>query len=208
MREPPIAGRRLAASSEQEWNAEYDGGRWQHLAGWEERPRYWILAAAIASAVPSARVLDAGCGAGVLRRVLENFSFQSYTGLDISQSALGAARQLLDERTGFICADATTWAPATEYDAIVWNEILYYFDDPRSLLERYTRYLSDRGRFIVSLYRPRHGRQVDWSHRVKAIEDFLPRDFRVMAKLRLSNEVINRSWGVWVLEPKRPKPRG
>lgn len=42
--------------------------------------------------------------------------------------------------------------PDRKYDAIVFNECLYYFDDPVETIRRYRSFLARDGVFVISLF--------------------------------------------------------
>jgi ubiquinone/menaquinone biosynthesis C-methylase UbiE len=75
-----------------------------------------------------------------------------YVGIDISEAAITKALTKQDDRTHFIRADAENYTPAESFDALVFNESLYYFTDPLKTLERYMRVLKERDIAIVSTY--------------------------------------------------------
>jgi SAM-dependent methyltransferase len=74
----------------------------------------------------------------------------SLVGLDLADAAIRRAAERISART--------SRAPMAEresderFDVIVFNECLYYFDDPVALVRKYERFLRDDGVFIVSMY--------------------------------------------------------
>jgi trans-aconitate methyltransferase len=73
-------------------------------------------------------------------------------GLDLSEAAISplAARQ--DATTRFEPADAESYTPTDPYDAIVFNESLYYFREPLTVVDRYVQALNPGGLLVTSLY--------------------------------------------------------
>jgi 2-polyprenyl-3-methyl-5-hydroxy-6-metoxy-1,4-benzoquinol methylase len=99
-------------------------------------------------------ILDLGCGEGILRERLGSSSIERYTGVDWSNEAVELARQRDNERAEFIPASIDEWIPDGRYDAIVFNEVLYYLPQPLVTVARYARSLTDSGSMFVSMWNP------------------------------------------------------
>ena len=99
---------------------------------------------------PHGRILDVGCGEGVLQEHLS--SYGDYTGIDIFPATLAKAQPRADARTRFVEADARTFTPDQPFDLIVWNECLYYLQDPIATIARYRDFLAPSGVIIVSMF--------------------------------------------------------
>jgi SAM-dependent methyltransferase len=134
------------------WDAQYRDGRWALLWERDEIPRYSVICGYIQWLAPNGRVLDVGCGEGVLLHRLGADNYGRYVGIDLSGAAVERAAQRQHERSLFIQADAQTYVPNETFDAMVFNEVLYYFDDPLVTLRRYCFWLNPGGVFITSLY--------------------------------------------------------
>jgi 2-polyprenyl-3-methyl-5-hydroxy-6-metoxy-1,4-benzoquinol methylase len=143
-------------STHREWDDEYRVGAWDVLRTELERPRYRALATRVSGANTGAprRILDLGCGTGVLRSHLETGSVESYTGVDWSAEAVKEAHRGGHARSSFHVASIVDWEPDDRYDAIVFNEVLYYLPEPVAVAERYSAYLSDAGSLLVSMWCP------------------------------------------------------
>jgi 2-polyprenyl-3-methyl-5-hydroxy-6-metoxy-1,4-benzoquinol methylase len=76
------------------------------------------------------------------------------TGVDWSNEAVELARQGDYERAVFIPASIDEGVPDGRYDAIVFNEVLYYLPQPLVTVERYARFLTDGGSMFVSMWDP------------------------------------------------------
>ncbi|HUI19002.1 MAG TPA: class I SAM-dependent methyltransferase, partial [Alphaproteobacteria bacterium] len=102
------------------------------------------------------RVLDIGCGSGQLFPLLDRRGIASYTGVDFSAAAIEAAA-FRDARVGFVVASAETFVPPAGvlYDAILFNEVVYFLGDPLAELARYAGFLAKGGVLIVSITRAR-----------------------------------------------------
>ena len=101
-------------------------------------------------------MLDLGCGEGTLLEQLPLAGGVTYVGVDLAQVAIDVAvTKIRDEsRERFVCADLCTFeTPAgSAFDVIVFNEVLYYFADPVSLVQRYRASLATGGLVIVSVF--------------------------------------------------------
>jgi 2-polyprenyl-3-methyl-5-hydroxy-6-metoxy-1,4-benzoquinol methylase len=109
----------------------------------DELPRYSIIAGYLQYLKPGGSVLDVGCGEGLLQQRLGLSGYSKYVGIDISETAINEASSRQDEKTSFICADAVTYTPNELFDVIVFNEALYYFDEPLKMVGKYIQYLNE-----------------------------------------------------------------
>lgn len=98
---------------------------------------------------PNAAVLDLGCGSGDLRAALRIDC--RYTGVDVSAVAIGTARTRWPSEE-FTRADLEEWRGDRHWDLVVCNEVLYYLNDPATVLQRFVRLVQPGGLFAVSIY--------------------------------------------------------
>ena len=99
-----------------------------------------------------ATILDAGCGEGLLAAKLRLLGYARYLGLDISAAAIARANDNLgDSRTGFEVTDLHSFESPDRFDAIIFNQSLYYLTDPAAVLTRYATMLAPGGHFILSM---------------------------------------------------------
>jgi trans-aconitate methyltransferase len=94
-------------------------------------------------------VLDVGCDTGKLSEGLGNMY---YTGIDARIQAIENAKRLFPHST-FICARAEEWIPDQTFDAIVFNESLYYLHDFVAVLKKFHDYLRPGGLLLISIYK-------------------------------------------------------
>jgi 2-polyprenyl-3-methyl-5-hydroxy-6-metoxy-1,4-benzoquinol methylase len=134
------------------WERQYQTGKWSYLQQLDELPRYSIITGYLQFLKPNPAILDVGCGEGLLFRRYRPYGYARYVGVDLS----AAAQQLLaaeqDERTMFVCADANSYEPRERFDAIIFNESLYYLDSPLAVIDRCMNSLNDQGMIIVSTF--------------------------------------------------------
>lgn len=146
-----VIGFRPAPVSAAVWDREYRSGRWDYLDGMDNLGGLATVLAYCQYLDP-ASILDVGCGAGVLARKLKVLPYKSYLGVDLSAEAVAQAQPLADYRTAFAVAGAEDFHSDRRFDVIVFCQILNYVPEPDKVLARYAKYLSPKGRIIVSMY--------------------------------------------------------
>ncbi|MEI9984004.1 MAG: class I SAM-dependent methyltransferase [Aliidongia sp.] len=93
------------------------------------------------------------CGQGVLAKRLNRIGYERYVGFDISQTAIDQAKRALpDPRNTYLVGDATRFETADRFDLIVFNECLYYMDDPAAVVRHYLKLLEPGGHISISMY--------------------------------------------------------
>lgn len=143
------------AATGEEWDAEYRGGRWGFLLDVKEVARTGAIAGWLRATGAGARVLDIGCGEGVLFGHLDRDALGTYVGVDISGEAL--ARAKVDRALSrLVEADLQGFepAPGETFTAVVFNEVLHFAEDPGAELSRAARWLAPGGVIAVSMYAP------------------------------------------------------
>jgi 2-polyprenyl-3-methyl-5-hydroxy-6-metoxy-1,4-benzoquinol methylase len=98
------------------------------------------------------RILDVGCGDGVLRGHFAGVSFEEYVGLDISSVAVQKADAKQFPNTTFLVADFDKTSSLGAFDIVVFNESIYYAPDPLQTFISYRALLRPRGAIIVSIH--------------------------------------------------------
>lgn len=138
-----------------EWDEAFRSGRRAFLHDVDEAARTGILAAWLNTCDCGQRVLDIGCGEAILLRHLDRAALEAYVGVDLSAVALsGAAADRSVAR--LVEADLRSFAPEAgeRFSAIVFNEVLYYVDDPAHELRRSADWLAPGGVIAISNYTP------------------------------------------------------
>ena len=177
-----------------EWEQQYSSGRWEYLRGAGELARYSIIAGYCYHFKPSGAILDIGCGEGILKERLHPNAYSHYTGIDISAEAIKTALDRRDDKSTFVPADANTYTPQRTFDIIVFNECLFYFENPVSFMQRYESFLNGDGLYIASIVS--HDKTLSiW----KIVEScYLPED---------TVEISHMSGLAWRIKVYRPKHR-
>lgn len=113
----------------------------------EHRARYWWAA----GWVEGSRVLDAGCGMGYGTAMLAARGPASLAGVDLSESALAAARAELGDRADLTVADVRELPfEADTFDVIVCFEVIEHVERQDEALAELARVLAPDGVLLVS----------------------------------------------------------
>lgn len=137
-----------------QWNTQFSAGKWDRLqegqANTLEIARR-ILDVARTKNEPI-RVLDVGCGNGGLAKLIVGRVGIKYVGIDISDTAIMAARTIVPEGK-FLCVDAE-YPPSDlgMYEVIVYNEVLYYMNLNR-MLPQYRAHATEHAILYISVIR-------------------------------------------------------
>jgi 2-polyprenyl-3-methyl-5-hydroxy-6-metoxy-1,4-benzoquinol methylase len=181
------------------WDREFKSGRWDCLDdNPAERARHAVIGMYARRYFPKGRVLDVGCGEGTLVDFLTGAQREKYVGIDISAEALKKGKR---KRKGidFRRIPAESFQADQKFDAIVFNEILYYVDDA-DILAKYSRFLKRGGKVIISVYRmssERHDKQIIKNSR---------KHFAFREAVEVTGEAGGQkvTWRIEVLDGKKP----
>jgi len=138
------------------WDKEYASGKWDHC---DYTPGAWVYSF-VEKHCRNGSVLDLGCGAGNTGNELDVNSYRDYTGVDVSEVAVQKAAER-SERNGrasknrYIQSDILSYTPKQRHEVILFRESLYTIPHSKmkATLDRYSRYLTDDGVFIVYVSR-------------------------------------------------------
>jgi 2-polyprenyl-3-methyl-5-hydroxy-6-metoxy-1,4-benzoquinol methylase len=117
-----------------------------------------LVLAAIATAGGAARVVDFGCGPGILaREIARAFPAASIVGIDRSRTGLAHAAEHLPKARFFQVDLSAAPAPAEAASLTRWadiatcTEMLEHLDDPALALRNMSEYLKPEGRLIITV---------------------------------------------------------
>ena len=174
------------------WDHQYSAGRWSYLEKISELAHYSLIVGYCQYFNKHGRILDVGCGNGVLQQRLSILPYAAYTGIDISQVAIDSAQAFSNSTTTFMAADAATFKPDNLYDIIIFNESLYCFNDCTKILSHYEKFLSAKGVMLISM----HVQELSVKH-WQAID----RQYRILDAVQLCN-AENTEWVCKAVQPK------
>jgi len=185
------------------------------LAAVMNRHPWWRARAKLALAIlneagihPPARVLDAGCGSGILLDSLEQCGYQ-VSGLDIARKSLERIDRP-DRR--LIEADLTRCEPpeSESFDAILLLDVLEHLDDEKVVLRTLGRVLKPGGLAVISVpARPDLFSEFDeiQGHRRRYVPESLESAFRDTG-LKVERLMWWGSWLVPTLALQRQRRKG
>jgi 2-polyprenyl-3-methyl-5-hydroxy-6-metoxy-1,4-benzoquinol methylase len=134
------------------WDRQYSNNEWHRLHHTEEVAHYAVIAGLLYRLGANHAILDVGCGTGNLVEYLRAFEYDSYVGIDFSEQAIRRCTELGDENTSFITSNIEEYMPSAVFDAIIFNECLYYVPNPVEIVQTYSRYLSSSGVLAISVF--------------------------------------------------------
>lgn len=135
------------------WDFEYRGATWAGLDSMEAIPGNMAIVGLVHRLCAAPRILDVGCGTGALAELLQLVPNLSYTGIDLSDVAVSRARARNLVHATFEQAAMEDWLPLERYDAVIFNEVIYYTPHPMEVLARYADALTTCGGLVVSIWR-------------------------------------------------------
>jgi trans-aconitate methyltransferase len=192
------------AATGEEWDAEYREGRWGFLLDTKEVGRTGVICAWLKATGAGARVLDIGCGEGVLFRHLDQATLESYVGVDLSEEAL--ARADIDRaRARMVAADLQSFRPqpGEAFSAIVFNEVLHFADEPGGEIARYAEWLQPGGVIAVSMYAPWKETGGGYAKVRQMEEGTSTADWELLDALELTSQAKNVRWRMRLVRPAR-----
>ncbi len=150
----------LIGGKRYKWDSEYASGRWDYFNEPLESSRYEAILYFTGKYLNKGKILEIGCGEGILQARMPRESYSKFLGIDISKVAIRKAARLIDRSTDYRYGDMEKYTPPGTFDVIIFNEVLYYSDDPIRLMARYARYLEPQGLVISSCFQTANSLQI------------------------------------------------
>ncbi|HEY2117614.1 MAG TPA: class I SAM-dependent methyltransferase [Candidatus Acidoferrum sp.] len=166
------------------WDREYATGFGSQLKLSDARAHNEMLVEFMTNVDKNKAILDVGCGEGLLVDFLHECGYEHYLGFDFSDVALQNAAKRADAKTVFTKGFIKSFVPDGHFDAIVFNECLYWFSEPLKMLRRYERFLADGGAILVSLF--------TMNEKSRALDAEIASQFNV-----IRSEKITNATGTW-----------
>jgi SAM-dependent methyltransferase len=132
------------------WNIKYFQGKWDYIE--KEEVRYKNIYKLISESNSNPNLLDLGCAFGTLLKHFKNEEYASYVGIDLSSNVISKAKKRNYPKSEFLSCNIQNFIPDNKFDVIIFNEVIYYLDDPLKELKRYSDFLTENGCFIISIY--------------------------------------------------------
>jgi predicted TPR repeat methyltransferase len=180
------------------WDAQYRTGQWTHLDDQREFARYALLAAYIQRRGKAIYLLDIGCGEGIILKYLKPELISQYDGIDIAQAALDRIQNRRSQDR-YICSGIQDFSPDARWDVILFNEVLYYTDDPVEQIAKFESALTPQGYFLISMHRK--SSPLAWNNRcIRAVRRyFSSASYKVDDSIELATPEC--AWQVFVARP-------
>lgn len=130
----------------------------ERAANWNEQaepvgPKH-LMIAQLAGVHEGSRVLDVGCGTGIMERAYLELEAASIVGLDLSEAMLACARTSFSdvpaERLRFECYDILDFTSNEPFDVVVIYNAYPHILDKEALVEATASLLVPGGRFLVA----------------------------------------------------------
>ena len=183
-----VSGRRAAQAR---WDERWSDPAFYAEYRLDELAHYSVLVGYVKALNRGTAILDVGCGDGIFRTHLDDAAFSRYVGIDFPEAIARAAARI-DARTSFAASDMRLYAPDGKFGVIVFNESLYYVDDPIGELRRYSSFLEPDGVFLVSMHRKPKSERI-WSD--------IAAQFTMLDRVRIAN-ARDVEWMVGAIQPR------
>jgi SAM-dependent methyltransferase len=140
------------------WETVYSTRAENQVSWFQESPAISLDLIKATQAAKDAAIIDVGGGASRLADVLLHDGYRSIAVLDLSASALEAAKTRIGRASreiDWIVADVTAWTPTRTYD--VWHDraAFHFLDQPAdraAYLDRLRRAVAPRGHVIIGTF--------------------------------------------------------
>ena len=149
---------RRKTSARYKFNQQFATGKWEGLKDISDLARYSIIVGLTKYFFKTPRILDLGCGEGVLLAKFAPSDYSTYVGVDFSDVAIQNARTLKNEKAAFTVGNLDSLEVSGTFDVIIYNESLYYLRKPKAAVQALFKNLSPHGVFIISMV-DKHGEE-------------------------------------------------
>ncbi len=143
---PRSASRNAVVSPRDTWNP----AQYERFQAEREQPFHDLVA--LVTRRPAGRVVDLGCGTGVLTAALHRALEAAETvGVDSSDAMLERSREIDVPGLRFERGDIGDWAPAAPFDVVFSNAALQWVPDHPALLARLTSMIEPGGELAIQV---------------------------------------------------------
>ena len=181
-------------SQKNKFNQQFENKKWEGLHDVADLGRYSIIVGLTKYLCPNARILDLGCGEGILLEKFAASDYASYLGIDFSDVAIQNAAKLASDKARFMTGDLNKLEVTGQYDVVIYNESLYYLGNPQKAVQALLKNLAAGGVFIISMV-DKHGKEREniWGELDEILE--------LQEKIKVAN-LAGDSWTVRTYKTK------
>ena len=134
-------------------------------------------------------------GEGILQEKFSPADYTHFTGVDFSRVAIDRASAKALPNTTYLVGDLNALDVPGVFDVIIYNESIYYMDDPEAAIKRLLPQLAPGGIIIISQV-DKHGKEQT------AMWDLLNPTLDLAARNKVTN-AQGYSWTIHVYKPRQ-----
>ena len=139
---------------------------------------------------PRQKILDIGCGDGVLLSLIKNAALY---GVDLDQTSLDYAATKVKAKFLLASADKLPFK-ANFFDVVLATEIIEHLDQPKLMLMEIQRVLKSDGRLILTTPVKQSGKLTDQLH----VREFSSAELKNMIQIYFHHITIYQSHPLWL----------
>jgi SAM-dependent methyltransferase len=188
------------------WDKEFSGDKWNFMDDTSSDCVYSHLE----THIRGGDMLDLGCGPGNTANELNQSTYRTYVGVDISEAAVAKGLKRTEkngrgDKNSFVCSDFLSYDPTRDFDLILFRESMYHipFGQILPILDKYAKHLKKSGVFVVRLYAAdiKTGKQ---KSRVTAKLDLIKSNFDIVESTEHNTPGLPT---VLVFRPRKPSAK-
>ena len=182
--------RRKQISKREIFENQYTANKWNYLSRINELGHYSIIIGYIKYYFSNPIILDVGCGTGILFSRFDSNTYAKYVGIDISRQAINQFDKIKNNKTTLLQSDLESFRSNEKFDVIIFCESLSYSNNPQKILNKYAKYLSKKGKIIISIFE---------EDKTVKFWKYIPSNFQLIDATKLQNK-NDSSWRIILFE--------
>ena len=142
-----------AVWNSERWESEYGSGTLDYFGSIVELARYSVLVGYLGHVGRGGRLLDVGCGQGLLRSRIPDEWVGEYVGVDPTVEAIAQAEALGAPRSRFVVGTVADAVGDGPFDVTFCNEVLSVVPEPAALADALVDVTRPGGHVLTSIWR-------------------------------------------------------